>query len=674
MADDHFRDGGRARNGEIGRNEVLQQPPAGEVVMFLRWLAGLIIILVCGWGLVLTVLHFTSPLGFAGVFGGLAALVSLGILWVLERDLWLSRFMGLRLSNRSAQWKETLFFWVTGVVGVFFRSTEAARSTGAQTPPAGQASSFREITETVVFVVVLVLLLKTFAAEAFVIPTGSMATTLWGYQKYVDCPKCGYHFPVNCSREVEGSGDELGNDRHIPTRGGICPNCHYPIDFTHEGIEPKCNTGDRVLVDKPLYDLHMADPNPMDVVVFKYPEAPQTDYSPMNYIKRLAGVSEHTYGIYYGKLYVGDPNQVPNWKDQEKYPDPEMEADNGRVTPGAIDAWKRRYKENMKHMMHTGEYDAANLADDLKNGKKFKIFHKPLHAVMAMRRIVYDNDHPAGDLSDAYQRWVAAGGRWSNANDHGFQHDSNDIDQVDWLSYRHVLRWSPSDAQGRPKPELITDLMGYNTENLEPPAFPGENWVGDLMLDCEVTVKQPGGELILDLAKGIDRFRARWDLSSGECTLSRAQGQSADQYRVDPDKGDYKPLGNAQTTKLHGTGTYHVRFANVDERLVVWVDSTLPFGDGVAYDAPGQRGPWRNDLQPAMIGVHKAGVGIHSLTLWRDTYYTQKPGEPDSSDLYKSETSPDLHELLSDPEQWGGLQLGRRDVLRPARPLLLPWR
>src|SRR5437588_10326264 len=63
--------------------------------------------------------------------------------------------------------------------------------------------SFREIVETVVFVVVLVLLLKTFVAEAFVIPTGSMAETLLGYQKWATCPECGYTFPVNCTSEFD---------------------------------------------------------------------------------------------------------------------------------------------------------------------------------------------------------------------------------------------------------------------------------------------------------------------------------------------------------------------------------------------------------------------------------------------------------------------------------------
>src|SRR4051794_18494886 len=49
--------------------------------------------------------------------------------------------------------------------------------------------NFREVCETIVFVVVLVLILKTFVAEAFVIPTGSMATTLLGYHRDVVCQK-----------------------------------------------------------------------------------------------------------------------------------------------------------------------------------------------------------------------------------------------------------------------------------------------------------------------------------------------------------------------------------------------------------------------------------------------------------------------------------------------------
>src|SRR5438552_17439884 len=116
------------------------------------------------------------------------------------------------------------------------------RKTATQQPEI--KDNFREIVETVVFVVVLVLLLKSFVAEAFVIPTGSMAETLWGYQKLVECPKCHHQFPVNCSSEVEPS--ELS--RRTEVTGAVCPNCRYDISFAQDGIDPHWKSGDRVLV------------------------------------------------------------------------------------------------------------------------------------------------------------------------------------------------------------------------------------------------------------------------------------------------------------------------------------------------------------------------------------------------------------------------------------------
>ncbi len=83
--------------------------------------------------------------------------------------------------------------------------------------------SLREIIETVVFVVVLVLLLKTFLAEAFVIPTGSMATTLLGYNIDVTCEQCGYTFPVNASRQEDPQPGQ--NPQQVV--GCRCPNCEF---------------------------------------------------------------------------------------------------------------------------------------------------------------------------------------------------------------------------------------------------------------------------------------------------------------------------------------------------------------------------------------------------------------------------------------------------------------
>ena len=103
----------------------------------------------------------------------------------------------------------------------------AAPAAPAQTriPPKGPGpgdmkDGAREVVETIVFVVVLVLLLKTFLAEAFVIPTGSMATTLLGYHQDVTCDMCGYHFLVNASSEGEDK------DPYVVTKS-FCPNCFY---------------------------------------------------------------------------------------------------------------------------------------------------------------------------------------------------------------------------------------------------------------------------------------------------------------------------------------------------------------------------------------------------------------------------------------------------------------
>src|SRR5262245_26834498 len=164
---------------------------------------------------------------------------------------------------------------------------------------AAQVESSREVVETIVFVVILVLLLKSFAAEAFVIPTGSMATTLWGYQRNVTCPKCAYFFPVNYSSVVD---PQDGQPR--PVEWCTCPNCREQISLlSPQPLSPRdelrmqveaSRTGDRVLVAKFIYDLLGKQPKRLDVVVFKYPKEPQKNYTPMNYIKRLIGLPEET--------------------------------------------------------------------------------------------------------------------------------------------------------------------------------------------------------------------------------------------------------------------------------------------------------------------------------------------------------------------------------------------
>jgi signal peptidase I len=469
----------------------------------------------------------------------------------------------------------------------------------------------REICETVVFVVVLVLMLKTFVAEAFVIPTGSMAETLYGYQKIVVCDQCKRPFAVNCSSEV----DPQDNRPSTPITGAVCPNCQRQMDLSKadgSGKVPEWHTGDRVLVAKFLFDRgYLWHPKRHEVFVFKYPQEPQKGTTAMNYIKRVQGEPEETIAICGGDLYVtkslkhplpeGDPNDY--WKPENMHLN----------DPKAVEL----FKESMRRRADGG----AAPGD-------FEIIRKPPAECIAMRRIVFDNDFQPADLIGKISRWhIPQNGRWSGDDPKApktFHHSGTPGDTTEsWISYAHILRQPGAKPPGfeRDDRSLILNMQGYNTGEGDPnrDAF-GEHWVGDLMLDCTVNVLSAQGELVFDLAKGLDRFQARFDLASGDCTLVRLTGVKATDMAT-------QQLAK-QLTKLKGTGTFHVRFGNFDERLTVWVNSgltrnSLPFGDGVVYSPSKKRGPvGENDLDPAKIGVVNADVEISHLQLWRDTYYT----------------------------------------------------
>ena len=71
-------------------------------------------------------------------------------------------------------------------------------------------------------------MLKAFVAEAYVIPTGSMATTLLGDHMFLECPRCGQKYAVNASN----GGEHLqqvaqdGGTKMLKLEG-CCQNCQY---------------------------------------------------------------------------------------------------------------------------------------------------------------------------------------------------------------------------------------------------------------------------------------------------------------------------------------------------------------------------------------------------------------------------------------------------------------
>jgi signal peptidase I len=609
--------------------------------------------------------------------------------------------------------------------------------------PARPPDIVREIFETVVFVVVLVLLLKSFAAEAFVIPTGSMATTLLGYNKQCKCPMCGTVQPVNCSDEVE-KGTRVDY--------GVCQNCHYRFTMSEAG-NPTCSTGDRVLVAKYFYDGPFASnseavrgiaailailaaallggnaagkllgwlrrrrdtethprrlllpirvvgavicalvvaycafgtgpavantaPARFDVVVFKYPVAPQQGYTPTNYIKRLVGKPGETIAIKAGKLYVLAPGILPTYT-KENEVQLELNQDQIPHLPVTLNSQEAALPEDeQQKVLHDKltkkiEADLPDLlwhrihmhindsnAVDLFNEGKFQIIRKPPQQILSMMRLVYDNDHPPSDLNGPqYERWRDANGTWT-ASGRGFS-GKGAAGATNWLRYQHLIPGTgvPNSPRSAVHKRLISDVLSYNNNGINHGGYENDdpwnqtNWVSDLILEFDANIENADGQFTIELSKGKDRFRARWELASGKCTV----------YRVDENQNETE-LDHAATS-LKGKGTRRrLRFANVDDRLTIWVDSTLPFR-GPAHAEGGVDNdkvdlyikPTRNDFEPASIGLTgDAAVNVANLKLFRDTYYTNFfPVRPPSGQDLKStgpvsfEEPPDKDEAYED--------------------------
>lgn len=174
------------------------------------------------------------------------------------------------------------------------------------------------VRQTVDLVVVLclgVLLFRTFSAEAYVVPTGSMAPTLLGHHRELTCPNCRFIFVIGV--------DEEGR----PPRP-VCPNCGKSDLEQSPAVD--CN-GDRVLVQKFLYDFR--PPRRWEVAVFHFPGDPSQAY-----VKRVVGLPGESLQISGGNVVV-DGRVVR--KSQEEFRAMRILVHDSRYVPEDSDRFPR---------------------------------------------------------------------------------------------------------------------------------------------------------------------------------------------------------------------------------------------------------------------------------------------------------------------------------------------
>jgi signal peptidase I len=458
----------------------------------------------------------------------------------------------------------------------------------------------RDTVEAVVVAFILALVVRGFEAQAFVIPTGSMAPTLMGRHKELACPQCGFIYAVNASEEVE----HRSANRNV--HSGLCGNCRFQARL----VGLPSFKGDRILVMMFPYDLPFlpgsGEPSRWDVVVFRYPEEPE-----VSYIKRLVGLPGETVRIFHGDVYVKPPG-----------------GDEFALARKPL-----RHQEAMQIAVYDDRCQPGALLD------------KP-----EWRRWVSQSGDWA-PVERGVSRYRASGATKNNEwSELRYRHLVPEPEQWD-----AVL--NSRDLPREPRATLITDFYSYNTnmvagssnllddiQHEQEGAWMQPHWVGDLTLQAnlEIQTTSPSSEVRFELVKAGIPYRCTIDLATGNAIITRGQ----------------KEMGRFPTA-LKGTGRHHIDFANVDDRVSLIVDGSSVGGEGLEYD----RGhsvpiPTEADLAPAGIAARNAQIVVSDLVLKRDIYYTQYPGRLDYGLVWEQHyprTPGELFDFLSDPTRFPSL-------------------
>ncbi|TVP97997.1 MAG: signal peptidase I [Planctomycetaceae bacterium] len=507
-------------------------------------------------------------------------------------------------------------------------------------------SGHRETVESIVVALILALLFRGFLAEAFVIPTGSMAPALMGEHKDLFCQECGIQYQVGASIETRARETVVG---------GICPNCNHV-----EALDLKSNrghatfSGDRILVSKFAYAL--SDPDRWDVAVFKYPGNPK-----QNYIKRIVGLPGETLMIHHGDVYAR-PLSSPAG----------------------------------------GDESAASIDD-----RNFRILRKSPSKLLAMSHVVHDSNYqPLGLLEAGYpspwQSWsegatVPPSDSWvltPSAN--GLVAEVAADDEWKWLRYYHrSVDRSLRERSGRGlgvgvvdpyTSEAITDFYPYNSylhlpsqyvyrvspqemaressrglfgrfrglfrrptgvfhpnyvsgqlkQGKQMPRFGqndsatmGMHWVGDLIFEADVETSADAESLLLEIVEAGVQYQCVFDLRSGEAELRVWD----DDHVLPLGEDAERPTSVKAATAVRAGKRARVRFSNADDQLLLWVnDRVVTFDGPTTFDHRDYRTPEADrpqyrpavhplDAAPVAIAVRGGQATVRHLKVDRDKYY-----------------------------------------------------
>lgn len=485
--------------------------------------------------------------------------------------------------------------------------------------------STRETVESVIVAFILAFLFRAFVAEAFVIPTGSMAPTLMGAHKDIFCEYCGQQYQASASDEFNS---QTGARTSAVTIASTCSVCRAINSYDFVGNKNHSTfSGDRILVSK--FDYILSKPQRWDVLVFKWPEGAR-----MNYIKRLIGLPGETLLLTEGDVLIKTKDN-PEWN-------------IARKPPHKIQA--------MKQIVSDTNHRAKILTE-----QGFPSLWQPLAQVGSSSWAV----------ENTQDTWKAELSPSANVEFLRYYHKT--VDEVAWDDIEDGQQLSPVDPYAS---ELITDYLAYNSsfllgnakrvfEEKNPipmmPAFlsgtgwkpkdeitseyrafqyarekigsfavgrgpgDGHHWVGDLSGQFDIEVKSDSGTLVLDIVEFGIHFQCLIDVSTGDATLQAVEGGNA----LPAFGGKTQVTGS---TSVRGKGSYQLEFCNFDDQLVLWVNGKVTqFETAGTFDSrefrngAARRPYWTEadplDAAPVAIGGANISLAVNRAKVFRDIYY-----------------------------------------------------
>jgi signal peptidase I len=447
----------------------------------------------------------------------------------------------------------------------------------------------RDTLESITIALILAFVFRAFVVEAFVIPTGSMAPTLYGAHGTIVCEDCGTEFAY-------GLQDLKDQRKTVPIRASdkaYCPNCGHPntnLKIHDERRNPE--SGDRILVLKwPFHlsgDLH--GPARWDVVVFKDPADGVT-----NFIKRLVGL----------------PNEVLMIVDGDVYTVPTSEISEAAL--GELDRLRReKYELRVGRTYGTLRKVPRFVLEELNT--KMRIVRKTAVAQKALWIPVYDHDHPPRTTEKPRPHWVPkrhdlsgwdASNRRIRFEDRGVEEDCIELGGLPIranCSY-NIRRTSPHHQF---------------TPRAEPPI------VSDQRVRFVLTPLGTTGSVGVSLTKLARVFRATIHVDG---TLHIEE--------VDDASGAAKPvmLSTRRPPFVPGESV-EISFENVDYRLVLRVDgeellATTDDPESEGYYGPNlkslRRLPQAQYISRPRIYAEGGRFDLTHLVVARDVYHYQDP-------------------------------------------------